>query len=68
MTGSKKALTVSAATPGFYMGEAPQALMIMITLTNWFWIPFICVFDAKPRRKLHLSSSVRQSALARLIG
>jgi hypothetical protein len=49
----EKTLTASAVTLGFYMGEAPGALMIMIILTNWLWIPFIYTFDIQLRRKLH---------------
>jgi len=48
----EKTLTALAVTLGFWMGEAPLMLMVMIVLTNWLWIPFIIYFDFKLRTKL----------------
>jgi hypothetical protein len=35
----EKTLTAGAVTLGYFQGEAPARLMILIVLTNWLWIP-----------------------------
>jgi len=46
----EKTLTALAVTAGYAMGEAPFRLMVLITLTNWLWIPFILWADLRLRR------------------
>lgn len=48
----EKTLTASCVTAGYLMGEAPLPLMILITLTNWLWIPAILWADLSLRRSL----------------
>lgn len=43
----EKTITASAVTLGFFTGEAPLKLMLLIILTNFLWIPFIAYFDFK---------------------
>ena len=46
----EKTLTALAVTAGYAMGEAPFRLIVLITLTNWLWIPFILWADLRLRR------------------
>jgi hypothetical protein len=48
----EKTLTALAVTAGYAAGEAPARLMVLITLTNWLWIPFILLADLRLRRVL----------------
>lgn len=48
----EKTLTALAVTAGYLMGEAPLRLMVLITLTNWLWIPVILWADLALRRNL----------------
>ena len=45
----EKTLTATAVTIGFFAGQAPLRLMIMIILTNWLWIPAILYYDVRIR-------------------
>src|SRR4051812_49216396 len=35
----EKTLTATAITIGYFAGEAPLKLLVLIILTNWLWIP-----------------------------
>lgn len=48
----EKTLTASAVTLGYVSGEAPTALMVMIVLTNWLWIPFLLWADIRLHRQM----------------
>ncbi len=48
----EKSITAAAVTSGFFAGEAPLRLMILIVLTNWLWIPFILAYDIAQGRAL----------------
>ena len=41
----EKTITALAITGGYLVGELPLRLMVLITLTNWVWIPFIFHYD-----------------------
>ena len=41
----EKTITAAAVTLGFFHGDVPQRLMILIIFTNWLWIPFIMWAD-----------------------
>lgn len=46
----EKSLTAAAVTFGFFAGEAPVRMMLLIVLTNWLWIPPIFYLDVRLRR------------------
>jgi hypothetical protein len=46
----EKTITATAITLGYVVGELPGRLMIVITVTNWLWIPFIVWGDLAMRR------------------
>jgi hypothetical protein len=48
----EKSITAGAITLGWFAGEVPQRLMVMIVLTNWLWIPALIWFDFALRRSL----------------
>ena len=48
----EKTLTATAVTLGYFAGEAPPRLMLLIILTNWLWIPFILWWDIAQGRAL----------------
>lgn len=41
----EKTITATAVTIGYFSGQVPPRLMILIVLTNWLWIPFILAYD-----------------------
>ncbi|MCC6903176.1 MAG: hypothetical protein IT377_29665 [Polyangiaceae bacterium] len=47
----EKTLTAVAVTSGFIAGTAPLRLMLLITLTNWLWIPYLLHLDIALRRR-----------------
>ena len=47
----EKTLTAIAVTSGFAAGTAPARLMVLITLTNWLWIPYLLYLDVAFRRR-----------------
>jgi len=47
----EKTLTATAITIGYFMGEAPLKLLVLIILTNWLWIPVIAYYDFAIRRR-----------------
>lgn len=52
----EKTITATVLTIGYYTGDVPQRLMILIIFTNWLWIPFIVWADVAMRaaaRKLN---------------
>ena len=57
----EKTLTATAITIGYYRGQAPPRLMILIVLTNWLWIPLILAYDIAQGRALR---SVRAGTAA----
>lgn len=48
----EKTLTATAVTVGYFAGEAPPRLMLLVILTNWLWIPFVLTYDVAQRRAL----------------
>jgi len=46
----EKSLTAVAVTSGFVAGTAPGRLMVLITITNWLWIPYLLYLDFGLRR------------------
>jgi len=48
----EKSLTALAVTSGFAAGTAPARLMVLITLTNWLWIPYLLYLDVALRRSV----------------
>lgn len=56
----EKTITASAVTLGYFAGQAPPRLMILIVLTNWLWIPLILAYDIVQGRAL----KVRRTANA----
>jgi hypothetical protein len=40
-----------AVTIGYFSGEAPVRLFVLIILTNWLWIPVIAYYDLAIRRR-----------------
>jgi len=49
----EKTITASAVTLGYFAGQAPPRLMILIVLTNWlWWIPLILAYDIAQGRGL----------------
>ena len=53
----EKTITASAVTLGYFAGQAPPRLMILIVLTNWLWIPLILAFDIVHGRALKMRSA-----------
>ena len=49
--GVAKTLTATAITIGYFSGEAPVRLFVLIILTNWLWIPVIAYYDFAIRRR-----------------
>ena len=50
----EKTITASAVTIGYFTGQAPPRLMLLIVLTNWLWIPLILAYDIAQGRALRL--------------
>jgi hypothetical protein len=50
----EKTITASAVTIGYFAGQAPPRLMILIVATNWLWIPVILAYDIVQGRALKL--------------
>ena len=50
----EKTITASAVTLGYFTGQAPPRLMILILLTNWLWIPLILGYDIVQGRALKM--------------
>jgi hypothetical protein len=48
----EKTITATAITVGYFAGDIPARLMILIVLTNWLWIPFIIWGDFAVRKGL----------------
>jgi hypothetical protein len=48
----EKSITGLAVTLGYFEGEAPSRLMLLIVLTNWLWIPAIIFYDVSLRRAI----------------
>jgi hypothetical protein len=46
----EKTITATAITLGWFAGDVPDRLMVLIVLTNWLWIPFILWGDLAVRR------------------
>jgi len=46
----EKTITASAITLGYFQGDVPARLMLLIVLTNWLWIPAIVYYDVAVRR------------------
>jgi hypothetical protein len=47
----EKTITATAITAGWFAGDVPDRLMLLIVLTNWLWIPFILWGDLAVRRR-----------------
>jgi hypothetical protein len=52
----EKTITATAITLGYFAGDVPARLMILIILTNWLWIPFILWGDLAVRRTIRNSA------------
>jgi hypothetical protein len=48
-------------TIGFLAGQAPLHLMILITFTNWAWIPFLVYYDLRLHAEMRQLSPVQAS-------
>lgn len=48
----EKTITATVITLGFFLGDIPQRLLILIVFTNWLWIPFIVWADLAVRKQL----------------
>jgi hypothetical protein len=48
----EKTITATAVTIGYFSGQVPLRLMILIVLTNWLWIPLILAYDIAQGRAL----------------
>jgi hypothetical protein len=48
----EKSITAACITSGYFLGDIPQKLAVMIVFTNWLWIPFILWADIAVRRTL----------------
>jgi hypothetical protein len=46
----EKTITAAAITAGYFLGDIPARLMLLIVFTNWLWIPFILWGDLAVRR------------------
>jgi len=46
----EKTITATAITVGYFAGDVPVRLMVLIVLTNWLWIPFILWGDFAVRK------------------
>jgi hypothetical protein len=46
----EKTITAAAITAGYFTGDIPIRLMLLIILTNWLWIPFILWGDLAMRK------------------
>ena len=46
----EKTITATAVTVGYFAGDIPARLMLLIVATNWLWIPFILWGDIAVRR------------------
>ncbi len=46
----EKSVTALAVTIGYFMGDVPVRLMLLIILTNWLWIPAVIYYDFAVRR------------------
>jgi hypothetical protein len=53
----EKTITAAALTFGYFTGDVPQRLMILIIFTNWLWIPFIVWADVAVRGAARRSSA-----------
>ena len=47
----EKTITATAITAGWFAGDVPDRLMLLIVLTNWLWLPFILWGDLAVRRR-----------------
>lgn len=52
----EKTITATAITIGYFGGDIPGRLMLLIILTNWLWIPFILWGDLAVRRLVRTGS------------
>lgn len=52
----EKTITATAITFGYFAGDIPPRLMLLIILTNWLWIPFIMWGDWAVRKRLKAGS------------
>jgi hypothetical protein len=57
----EKTITATAITIGFFQGDIPVRLMLLIVLTNWLWIPFILWADVAVRRATHVLPKQRRA-------
>lgn len=48
----EKTITAAAITLGYFKGDVPARLMLLIVLTNWVWIPFIVWGDLAIRKRI----------------
>jgi hypothetical protein len=48
----EKTITATVITLGYFTGDIPARLMVLIILTNWFWIPFILWGDMAVRKTM----------------
>jgi len=46
----EKTITATALTAGYFLGDIPPRLMLLIVFTNWLWIPWILWGDLAIRR------------------
>jgi hypothetical protein len=46
----EKTITATVITSGYFAGDIPERLMLLIILTNWLWIPLILWGDLAVRR------------------
>jgi hypothetical protein len=57
----EKTITAAAITIGYFAGDVPVRLMVLIIFTNWLWIPFIVWGDLAVRKGLKADGLTRGS-------
>ena len=57
----EKTLTGLAVTIGFLAGQAPLHMMVLITFTNWAWIPFLVYYDLRLHAEMRRMPPVQAS-------
>lgn len=48
----EKTITALAVSSGYLLSDVPTKMMIVITLTNWAWIPVLLYYDLRLRTVL----------------
>jgi len=60
----EKTITAAVITLGYFQGDVPPRLMLLIVLTNWLWIPAILYYDIAVRRLARRARPLHTAATA----